>query len=95
MRKINGETFRIFIFSIGRGQGAFTYKLVSLVSAELSNPHNSVIKCLATVFGLSERPLLNVSQTGSISLGAVKRSVIQAVAENHACNITCATIEIY
>lgn len=70
-----------------------TYKLVSLVSAQFSSQHNSVMKCLATVFGFSERPLLNVSQTGSISLGAVKRSVSQAVAENHACNITCETIQ--
>lgn len=61
-----------------------THKLVSLVSAEFSSQHSSFIKLWAKLDGSFEWPQLNANQIGSLSLGAVNKSVIHSVAENQA-----------
>lgn len=66
-----------------------SYKLVSLVSAELSKDESSDINCCASILGLSVAPLLSVSQMGSDRRGAVNRSEIHVAVDNQACSMTC------
>lgn len=66
------------------GKVRFTHKFVSLVSAEFSSEHSSFIKLCAKPDGSFEYPQLNANQIGSLSLGAVNKSVIHSVAENQA-----------
>lgn len=64
-----------------------SYKLVSLVSAALSNDDSSDMNCCAKRLGFSAT-LVSVSQMGSDTRGAVNKSVNHVAVEIHACSMT-------
>ncbi len=67
----------------------WTYKFVSLVSAQLSSQHNSFIKLCAKLSGDFELPQLNVNQIGFGNRGAVNKSVIHVVVVCHPRIMIC------